>query len=346
NDLLEYLNSKGVRADLLCFGNRTEENVYNGFKFHSCKTNLKFASAPLSMDFIKCFKKLVKKYDLIHIHSPNPVAEILSIFSSKPIIVHWHSDIVKQKILYMFYKPFQQVFLKKARKIICTSPQYLESSKQITNYKEKAIIIPSGLNPKRLTYNVSNTEFLKLKEKIKDKKIVLSVGRLVYYKGFKYLIKSAKFLPDDVVVVIGGSGPLYNELKKLVEKLDLKDKIFLTGKIKDTGIFIKNCDVFCLPSIERAEAFGLVLVEALYYGKPLVTTEVYGSGMSYINKNGETGFVVPSKNPKALAEAIIKILSNKKLYQKFSKNALKRFKEFKISSIGNKIINLYKEILE
>ncbi|MGC9109194.1 MAG: glycosyltransferase [Caldimicrobium sp.] len=344
-DLLEYLNSNGLQADLLCFGDKTLESTYNGFRFFSCKMNMKLSSAPLSWDFVNYFNKLAKNYDLIHVHSPNPLAEMLSIFSNKPVIVHWHSDIVKQKILYKFYKPFQQAMLKKAKKIICTSPQYLESSQQIEKFKDKAIVIPLGLNPKRLVYDENDKKFLEIKERIRGKKIVLSVGRLIYYKGFEYLIESAKFLPDDVIVLIVGGGPLYDKLVRMIENLELKEKVFLTGRVKDVGIFIKNCDIFCLPSVERSEAFGLVLLEALYYGKPLITTDVYGSGMSYVNKDGETGFVVPSKNPKALADAINKILFDRELYETFSKNALERFKEFDITSIGNKIINLYKEVL-
>lgn len=100
-----------------------------------------------------------------------------------------------------------------------------------------------------------------------------------------------------------------------------------------------------MPSITRNEAFGLVLVEALYFGKPLITTDVYGSGMNYVNQNGITGFVVPPRNPIALAEAINKILGDANLYNNFSQNAKERFKEFEISNIGNRIIDLYKEIL-
>ncbi|MDK2922257.1 MAG: hypothetical protein PWR24_1814 [Desulfonauticus sp.] len=344
-DLLEYLNSKGIKADLLCFGDRTFEDDYRGFKYFSCKMNLKLSSAPLSIDFIKKFVKLAKNYDIIHVHSPNPLAEVLSIFSSKPLIIHWHSDIVKQKILYLFYKPFQQATLKKATKIICTSPQYLESSKQISRFKDKAIVVPLGLNTQRLTHDEGDKKFLELIDRVKEKKIVLSIGRLIYYKGFEYMVQAAKYLHDNVVVVIVGDGPLYSKLKGMIDQLGLNDKVFLTGRVNDIGIFLKNCDLFCLPSIERSEAFGLVLVEALFYGKPLVTTDVYGSGMSYVNKSGETGLVVPPKDPKALAGAINKILSDSKLYKKFNYNAKERFKEFEISSIENRIITLYKEVL-
>jgi glycosyltransferase involved in cell wall biosynthesis len=109
---------------------------------------------------------------------------------------------------------------------------------------------------------------------------------------------------------------------------------------------MKNCDLFCLPSISRNEAFGLVLIEALYFGKPLVTTNVEGSGMNYVNKHNETGLIVPPKNSKALAEAINAILSNEKLYEKFSKNALERFKEFEIDSVADRIIEVYEMVLK
>ena len=104
-DLLEALNKKGIKADLVCFGGATKEDIYNNFKFFACKTNLKLNAAPLSYDYIKTFRKIVWDYDIIHVHSPNPLAEILTLITNKKVIIHWHSDIVKQKISYLFYKP-------------------------------------------------------------------------------------------------------------------------------------------------------------------------------------------------------------------------------------------------
>lgn len=343
-DLLEYLNSKGIKADLLCFGSKTAKSSYKGFDYFECKMNIKLNSAPLSYDFIKIFKRIEREYDIIHIHSPNPLAEFLSLFTDKKIIIHWHSDIVKQKISYRFYKPIQQKVLKKAHKIICTSPQYLETSKQLRDFKENAVIIPLGLNPSRL--KASNEKVTKsLKAKIGNKKIVLSIGRLIYYKGFEYLIKAGKYIKDDVAIVIVGGGPLYENLKDMVKALNLENKVYLLGRVDKISCYIKESDLFCLPSVERTEAFGLVLVEALYFGKPLITTNVEGSGMNYVNQDGITGLVVPPRNPKALADAINKILSDNNLYERFSKNARERFKEFDISSIGDKIVSLYEEVL-
>ena len=344
-DLIEALNKKGIKADLLCFDECTEESFYNNFKYFACKTNIILNSAPLSYDYIKTFLKIHKKYDIIHIHSPNPLAEIASLWIDKKIIVHWHSDIVKQKITYLFYRPFQQMVLQKSKIIIATSPQYLETSTQIKNYKSKAVVVPSGLNPERLKNENNNVlELEKIKDKIEGKKVVLSIGRLVEYKGFAYLIEAARFLKDDIVILIAGSGPLYNTLKNKIESLGLENKVFLLGRVNNVSEFIKNCDLFILPSISRNEAFGLVLVEALYFGKPLVTTDVKGSGMNYVNTHNETGLVVPPKNPEAIAKAINKILSDETLYIKFSENAKNRFKEFDINSIADKIINLYWEV--
>ena len=344
-DLLESLNKKDIKSDLLCFDKDTKEEIYNGFKYFACKMNIKLNSAPLSYDFVKIFKKIVKDYDIIHIHSPNPLAEILSLITNEKIIVHWHSDIVRQKVSYMLYKPIQKKILRKAAKIITTSPQYLKTSKQLKNYKDKAAIIPLGLNPRRLEIKDEGIkEFEKIKDKINNKKIVLAVGRLVEYKGFEYLLEASKFLKDDIIVLIAGGGPLYGYLQNKINSL-LGNRVLLLGRVADISIFMKNCDLFCLPSISRNEAFGLVLAEALYFGKPLVTTNVEGSGMNYVNKHNETGLVVPPKNPRALAEAINKILSDENLYSKFSTNSFERFKEFDIKSISDKIITLYKTIL-
>ncbi len=343
-DLLEYLNAKGIKADLLCFGDKDEESEYNGFRYFSCKLKMKLNSALISFNFIKKFSDLISKYDIIHIHSPNPLAEMLSIFSVKSTIIHWHSDIIRQKISYFFYKPFQQLLLKKAQRIICTSPQYLETSKQIQKFRNKAEVIPSGLNPKRLLTQSDDPKIGEILPRVKGKKIILSIGRLVKYKGFEYLIEASKYINQDSVIIIVGDGDLRESLKEKINQLKNKDKVILIGRVENVANYLKLCDIFVLPSISRNEAFGLVLVEALYFGKPLVTTDVKGSGMSYVNKNGETGFVVPPRDPKSLADAINKILTDKTIYIKFSLNARKRFKEFEISSIGKKIIKIYEEV--
>lgn len=346
-DLIEYLNKKGINTDLICFGESTKKFNYKNFNILQCKMISKIQSAPLSYDYYRIFNEVEKNYDIIHIHSPNTLAEVLTLNSNKKIIIHWHSDIVKQKLLYFFYKVIQKIVIKKSDIIICTSQEYLNKSDQLKNFKNKVVIIPLGLNQDRLkVYSFGEDNDINFQfEKIKGKKIVLSVGRLVIHKGFKYLIKAGKYISEDAVILIVGGGPLYQNLKKMVVSEKLENKVFLLGPIGSIKIkyLLKFCDIFCLPSI--MESFGLVLLEALYFGKPLITTNLEKSGMNYINHDGITGLIVPPKDPVSLANAINKLLSDKKMYETFSKNALDRFKEFEISSIGDKIIDLYKNVI-
>jgi len=234
--------------------------------------------------------------------------------------------------------------LKKADKIIATSPNYIEGSKYLRKYKEKCVVIPLGLNPEKLKINESMIQ--EIKKLYKDKPIIFSLGRLIYYKGFEYLIEAMRNI--NAYLLIGGSGPLKESLQKRIKNLNLSKKVFLLGRIKDEdlGSYYQACDVFCLPSIHRTEAFGLVQVEAMFFGKPVISTNIESSGVSWVNQNNITGLVVSSKDPTALAEAINKIINNPELKEKFGENAKKRFEEeFRIEVVANKIFKLYNKII-
>jgi len=120
------------------------------------------------------------------------------------------------------------------------------------------------------------------------------------------------------------------------------------GKVREEnlGSYYQACDIFCLPSIYKSEAFGLVQVEAMYFSKPIVSTDIEGSGVSWVNQNDVTGLVVPPKNVIALAKAVNKIIKNPELKKKFGENAKRRFEEeFRIEIVAEKILKLYKEII-
>lgn len=343
-DLTEELHKMGVDVDIICFSDETKI-LKKGFKQYSVKITCKVYSALISIDLIKTFLRIRNQYDILHVHIPNPLLEVLTLFFQGKIIIHWHSDVVRQKIVYWIYKPLQNLILKRAHLIICTSPQYRETSKALRPFLDKVVVVPLGINPERICPNeMLNLKHDKIMGEIKNKKMVLSIGRLVTYKGFEYLIEAAKYLSDDIVICIIGDGPLHGKLTQKVKQLGLESKVILLGKVSNVGEYLKLCDVFCLPSISRNEAFGLVLVEALYFGKPLVTTNVEGSGMNYVNIDGITGYIVPPKNPKLLAEAIHKIIQNPNIIREFSTNAKRRFDEFHIKVSAEKVFSLYKKI--
>jgi len=345
-DITEALNEKNIKCDVLCSNsiNEYKEEIINGYKIYRTKSYGKFASTSITPQMIFKLREIISDYDIIHVHFPDPMANIalmLSNHKNKKIILHWHSDIIKQKNLLKLYLPFQNWLLKRADAIIATTPKYIEESKYLQKYKEKCVSIPIGIDKIKSNKN----EILKIKNRYSNKKIIFSLGRLIYYKGFEYLIKAAQYLDNEYVILIGGTGHLKDILKKIIIKNNLENKVKLLGRIKDEekGNYYEACDVFCLSSIEKSEAFGIVQIEAMSFGKPIIATKIKGSGVDWVNENGITGINVESKNSKAIAEAIKFLTNNKEIYNQFSYNAKYRFQKiFTKEKMIDSIINLYK----
>lgn len=162
------------------------------------------------------------------------------------------------------------------------------------------------------------------------------------------MIEAAKYLNEGYKIVIGGKGPLEKKLRETIDSNNLGKKVELIGKIPQEELweYYRRADVFCLPSVQRSEAFGIVLVEAMSAGCPLVTTKI-GSGTSWINQEGVTGFAVSPRNPKKLAEAIENIAGNEELTTAFSKNAIQRYNtEFRLPFMIDRTVDLYKKLLK
>ena len=348
-DLTEEL-SKKITCDVLCSNTKNETVIENKGKYKVIRTASlgRIFSTSISFAMIYWLKKIGNEYDSIHMHLPNPMAN-LAYFLVRPrakLILHWHSEIVRPKSLLFLYEPLQNWLLKRADKIVILTPSYFQDSKYIRKYKEKTIVIYYCINPEIL--KVNEYKVREIKNLFKDKPIILSLARLVYFKGFEYLIEAMKSI--DAYLLIGGSGPLREKLQKQINNLNLSKKVFLLGEIKKyeegIGSYYNACDIFCLPSIYKAESFGIVLVEAMYFGKPIVSTDIKGSGVRWVNKNNLTGLIVQPKDSNALANGINKIIKNPDLKKEFGENAKKRFEEnFKMKIAVDKIFKLYYEIV-
>ncbi len=349
-DLVEELNKNNVSTDVLCFNDEfvdvVEEKNYIIYRAINLVTAF---STPFSLSYYRILKRIHHVYDIIHIHLPNPGGAIAlqSVNFKGKIVVHWHSDIIKQKILKHFYAPFQKALLKRAACIVVTSPPYLEGSDDLKPFKNKCKVIPIGINKNDF---ILNDDFLEiLKSRYLHKKVIFSVGRLIYYKGFNYLIEAAKYLPDDYIILIGGTGELENELAILIKEFRVESKVELLGKISfnDISSYFELCEVYCLPSCEKSEAFGVVQIEAMSFGKPLVSTNILNSGVPWINKNENTGLIVAPKNSKELALAIKRIISDPILAKEYGNNGkLKYLQEFTIEKMVASTIELYQNLLQ
>jgi len=337
--IAEGLNKKNnYQVDVLVCqpkGKKSIENIdgVNVFRASSFGVLL---GMPISFNFFKIYKKIYKNYDALFFHYPFPLGFLAYfLFSPKKNLYIWyHSDIVRQKFFEFFLRPIHLFALKKARKIFVSNPNLISSSNYLNKFKEKCIVVPFGIDIKKfeLTEEIKK-ESLKIKD-IFGSPLILSVGRLVYYKGFKYLIEAAQNVEAKFLII--GNGPLELELKSLIKKLKLENKVFIIPSVKNLVPYYYACDIFVLPSIFKSETFGIVLLEAMACGKPVISTDL-GTGTSWINIDKETGFVVEPKNSKELAEKINVLLKDEELYQKYKNNSLKRAMDLSIDAFVDKL---------
>lgn len=349
-DIVHGFSSRGDRCDLLCAAAENGPGVIsineNG-RIICTPTWFTLAATKITPAMIWKLKKICNDYDILHIHHPDPMANLALLLSGYKgkVILHWHSDILKQKNLLKVYKPLQDWMIRRADLVVGTSPVYLKESPHLINAYDKMACLPIGVQK-----IVPDPEKVKeIRELYPGKKIVFSVGRLVGYKGHKFLIDSAKYLPDDYVILIGGSGPLFTPMKLQIAEENLGDKVVLLGRLSDEDLpnYYGACDVFCLSSIWKTEAFGMVQIEAMSCGKPVVATEIPGSGVSWVNKHGYSGLNVQPEDSKALADAIVNILSDEQKYAQFSRNALARYDElFTKPEFLERCDQIYRRVLD
>jgi glycosyltransferase involved in cell wall biosynthesis len=315
----------------------------SGIKIFRSKQNFKLASTRFSFQSIAIFKELVEWADIIHYNYPWPFADLLHFVSgvNKKTVVTYHSDIIKQKKLKYLYKPLQNAFLRDVSKIVCTSLNYAQSSSSLKSYQEKLEVIPIGINEE--TYPEPSDAYLNDVEKIVGDDFFLFVGVLRHYKGLDYLIKSIQNLPFKIVVI--GDGPLERKLKKLANNLGVYNVHFVGGVTdEDKAALFKLSRAVVFPSVNRAEAFGVTLVEGLMYGKALISTEL-GTGTSYVNLNGKTGIVVEPRNSLALTEALLKLYYDSLLTKEMEYASRLRYEKLFTSKVmAQKYFELYKSL--
>lgn len=327
-DITRGVSAKGVDVDMLCaaFDPQTIQLNEHG-RVIAVKSYAKKAATMIAPAMITKLRKICNEYDIIHVHHPDPMAALalfLSGYKGK-VILHWHSDILSQKFFLAFYKPLQSWLIKRTDLILGTTPVYVAQSPYLQKVQDKINYLPIGIEDMTCT----EEQVQKIKAQYPGKKIVFSLGRLVPYKGFTYLIDAAKYLSDEYHIVIGGTGPLKDELLDKINSTGVSNKVSLVGFVPDEDIaaWYNACDLFCLSSIWKTEAFAIVQIEAMSCSKPIVATTIPESGVSWVNAHGISGLNVAPEDGKALAEAISKITSDTQVYEEFSRKAKQRFEE-------------------
>ena len=343
-DLTCGLSARGIDCDMLCAELEKDEVIHlNEHGRVICvKAWRKLAATMIAPKMVSWLKKHKDEYDIIHVHHPDPMACLALRRSGYKgrVILHWHSDILKQKTLLKFYAPLQRWLIHRADKIVGTTPVYLKESPYLKDVQDKTVAVPIGIKP------VSFDEKLaaEWKERYPGKKLVVSIGRLVPYKGYGYLVAAAESLGSDYQILIVGDGPVRENLKEEIRSHGVEGKVKLLGYVEDEEMhaLLGACDVFVLSSVMKTEAFGIVQIEAMSLGKPVIATKVPESGVSWVNADGESGLNVPIKDSEALAEAIQAICSDADLRDRLSEGAAERFRNlFTIEKMIDKTIKIY-----
>ena len=345
-DLMLGLSQRGVKCDMLCAveGRSEVVKINENANLICCHAVVKAAATMLSPAMIFRLRRICRNYDIIHIHHPDPMA-CLALFLAGykgRVILHWHSDILKQKFLLKLYKPLQRWLIRRAETIVGTTPLYLEESPYLVDVQQKTRCIPIGIEDPQTTQGCGAY----IREQFPGKKIVFSLGRLVSYKGYEHLVESAQWLGDDFVVLIGGSGPLREQLQQRIDELGLQERVRLLGFIsgKEVCCYYDACDLFCLSSVFKTEAFGIVQIETMAHAKPVVATTIQGSGVHWVNRDGESGLNAKSGDAKRLAEAIQAITAHPMIYERYAEGARKRYERmFTFDRMIDNTLKLYTE---
>jgi rhamnosyl/mannosyltransferase len=287
--------------------------------------------------------------DIWHAHFPNPLADLTSLLgpSRVPLVVHWHSDIIRQRFALGLYGKVVQAVLRRAAKIVVATPLHLEHSPWLQAYRDKVEVIPFGLDLKRFqSVCVSKDKVHELRTRAGGRPILLNVGRLVGYKGQRYAIEAMKGL--DAVLWLVGSGPMEPELRRIAKEMGVSSQVVFLGDASDDELpeLMHACDIFVFPSITPNEAFGLVLVEAMACGKPLVACHL-NSGVPFVCQEGSNGRLVPPRDVKALRQTLSDLLGDAAERLRLGENGMRRaYMEFTQEQMMVSTLNLFRRLIE
>ena len=345
--LTEYRNI------VICFSNNREnvEDLINGVKVYRVGVQATVLSQAISLRYGDKLRKLIKKYqpDLVHLHAPNPFVYplVLHALPKKTMLVlHWHSDILAKGIFYHLVLPWENRILHRADLVLATSPMYIRYSPQLQKVQNKVRVLPNGVLIDDLEpHKGDEKRIAKIRQTYGDKPLVLFVGRHIPYKGIEYLIRAERYIKQDMQILIAGTGPDTEYYRRMAENCE---RITFLGRLSTNDVRCHYCaaDIFAFPSVNKAEAFGVALAEAMYCEAVPVTFTIPGSGVNWVSVNSQTGLEVPLGDAVAFARAIDTLVVDTKLREQYAHAAKSRVeKMFTDEQVLETARSIYSEII-
>lgn len=303
------------------------------------------ASCSMGVQAFRIYREQAEWADLIHIHYPWPFADLVHLLSGvqKPVLVTYHSDIIRQTLLEKLYAPLRWLFFRKVGRFVATSPNYFATSRLLNRLKKRVDVVPLGLAPE--SYQPPSEHGMNTVEQSYGSGFFLFIGVLRYYKGLRFLVDAAA--KTGLPVVIAGHGPEQKALQKQAEAAGASNVMFAGFVDDDTKqALMARARAIVFPSCERSEAFGVTLLEGQMHGLPLITCEI-GTGTSFVNQHGETGLIVPPRDSEALAAAMRQLHENPEQARRMGQAGRERFNTvFSGSQVGERYLSLYERLLQ
>lgn len=335
---------KSLEVEVLVAGDRwrSERSAPGGVELARLATPLMLHGTPIVPLMARAMRRA--RPGVIHLHFPNPMAALACLMSrlEVPIVVTWHSDVVRQRRAAAAFAPLLSLLLRRCAAIIVASTAYLETSAVLSARRNLCRVIPYGIRAEAFE-RPDAARVAELRRRYGER-IVLAVGRLIYYKGFEQLVRAMADVR--ATALIAGEGPLAAALAATATRLGVADRVVLLGGVNDADLkaCYHACDVFVLPSVARSEAFGIVQLEAMACGRPVVNTRL-DSAVPQVSLDGLTGLTVPPGDPAALAAALSALLDDPARRAAMGTAARRRVRaEFSAELMARRTLEVYGEV--
>lgn len=323
---------------------RTVEEQIDGVRVIRAAEFGRYASAPLCPSAPWRLHGL--RPDLVHLHFPNPMGDLTYLLSHvrAPLVVSYHADIIKQRRFLPFYRPVLHRLFRRAARIIAASAEYAGSSELLRAYADRTAIIPYGIEAADLHLGNGDAAAVEALRRASARPIVLFVGALRYYKGLDVLVRAMRHVEAHAIIAGRGSA---DELEALAREIGVADRVEFAGEVAPSRlrVLFHAADVVVLPSIDRCEAFGIALLEAMACGKPIVSTDL-PTGVRFVNRHEITGLVVPPRDPGALAAALNRLIGDPDLGARLGEEGRRRVeRDFTAKCMVSRTLDVYAEAL-
>jgi rhamnosyl/mannosyltransferase len=278
---------------------------------------------------------------------PDPTGDLALALAGPraPLVVSYHSDIVRQRRLLQLYAPLLRRTLRRAARIIAASPAYVRGSAFLAPLADKCAVVPYGIDLARFACpDPARVAAIRARY---SGPLALFVGRLRYYKGVDQLVRAMALAPGRALIIGADATVRRADLERLAHELGVADRVHFLSVEGDDELpdYYHAADLLVLPSVERSEAFGIVQIEAQAAGLPVIATEL-GTGTSYVTAHGQTGIVVSPADPLALARAIQAIMGSETLARALGEAGRRRAEaEFSAGRMLDRVEAIYDAVL-